>query len=93
MDTNQSASQHSELLSDLYELLVASAKKNVLKKAVLSKPSDNTIIKATLNIVTIAKQPCIQAEFFHKDNKVTHKNSLLTMLRRHFVTRLRNLVR
>ncbi len=61
-------------LIEICDLAIAAARKHVLRKMVLSKPCDKTLLKAVLSEKSIAKQPCLQTEFFHKDNKVTHKN-------------------
>ena len=56
------------------ELIINASKKHVLRKAVFSKPSDKTLIKAVASEKLISGKSVIQIEFFHKDNKVTHKN-------------------
>ena len=56
------------------ELIINASKKHVLRKAVFSKPSDKTLIKAVATEKLISGKSVIQIEFFHKDNKVTHKN-------------------
>ena len=58
----------------LYELLTLSAKRRALKKAVFSKPSDKSIVKAVITLRNIGSQNLLQAEYFHSDNKATHKN-------------------
>ena len=58
-------------------LILLSAEKNVLKKAILSKPLDKTIQKTVLTKRIISKKDALQAETFHKDNKATHKNLFL----------------
>ena len=68
-------SNNSEVLVDL--ILLAS-EKQVLKKAVFSKPSDKTILKMVLTLREIGSKPVLQAEYFHKDNKATHKNIALS---------------
>ncbi len=55
-------------------LLLLAARKGALKKAVLSRPSDKTLVKTVLSPALIGGSPCLQAESFHADNKVTHKN-------------------
>ena len=62
---------------ELSELSVAAAKKNILKKLVFSKPSDKTIIKMVITPKAIGGKGVLQAEYFHKDNKVTHKNIVI----------------
>ena len=62
---------------ELSELSVAAANKNILKKLVFSKPSDKTIIKMVITPKAIGGKNVLQAEYFHKDNKVTHKNIVI----------------
>ena len=62
----------------LCEVIFLAANKNALKKAVLSKPSDKTIIKAVVSPISLGGSPCLQAEIFHTDNKATHKNFSLS---------------
>ena len=64
--------------SSLCDVILAAASKSCLKKAVFSKPADKNIIKAVLTPVTIGGKPCLQAEYFHRDNKATHKNISLS---------------
>ena len=61
-------------------LALLSAEKNLLKKAVLSKPLDKTLQKTVLTKRVISKKDTLQAESFHKDNKATHKNYFLEEL-------------
>lgn len=56
-------------------VIVAAAQKGVLKKAVFSKPCDKSISKAVAVPLFIGGSLCLQTEFFHTDNKVTHKNT------------------
>ncbi len=72
--------EHNKDLIEISDLLLCSANKHLLRKAVFSKPLDNTLIKTVLSEKIIGKQPVLQAEFFHKDNKVTHKNFPLSQL-------------
>ncbi len=62
----------------LCELIFLAADKNALKKAVFSKSKDKTIIKAVVSPISLGGSTCLQAEFFHSDNKATHKNIALT---------------
>ena len=64
--------------SSLCDVILVAAKKSSLKKAVFSKPADKNIIKAVLTPVLIGGKPYLQAEYFHKDNKATHKNIALS---------------
>lgn len=58
----------------LVELTLMSVEKNLLKKAVFSKPKDKTLLKLCLSQKQIGKKNMLQCEYFHKDNKVTHRN-------------------
>ena len=58
----------------LCELILLASEKQVIKKAVFSKPDDKSIIKAVLTLRNIKNQNLLQAEYFHTDNKATHKN-------------------
>ena len=55
-------------------LIISAARAHALKKAVFSKPTDKTILKIVMSEKLISGNPTLQAEYFHKDNKVTHKN-------------------
>lgn len=54
-----------------------SARARKLKKAVLSKPVDKTLLRSVLTLRAIGGKAALQAELFHKDNKVTHLNFVL----------------
>ncbi len=64
-------------LEALVDLVLLAAEKQVLKKTVFSKPSDKSIVKMVLTLRDIGSKPVLQAEYFHKDNKATHKNIAL----------------
>lgn len=61
-------------------LIVESAEKGLLKKAIFSKSKDKTIIKTVLSPKVISGKSALQAETFHKDNKATHQNFILCEL-------------
>ncbi len=61
-------------IQKLSELILLAVKKNALRRTVLSKPRDKAIQKAVLTLATVGGKPALQAEFFHRDNKATHKN-------------------
>ena len=61
-------------LQRIADLTVTAANLQRLKKAVLSKPQDKTLQKAVLTLRKANRASVLQVEFFHKDNKVTHKN-------------------
>lgn len=69
-----------EKLLKISSLILLSAKKSLLKKAILSKPIDKSIQKTVLTKRAISKKDALQAETFHKDNKATHKNLFLDEL-------------
>ena len=69
-----------EQLLKICALIISAANKSMLKKAILSKPADKTIQKVVLTCKVISKKNSLQAELFHKDNKVTHKNFALDEL-------------
>ena len=58
----------------LVELTLMAVEKNLLKKAVFSKPKDKTLLKLCLSQKQIGKKNMLQCEYFHKDNKVSHRN-------------------
>ncbi len=62
---------------ELCELIVHSASKGALRKAVFSKSEDRSIIKAAASPISVGGSACLQIEFFHTDNKATHKNIVL----------------
>ena len=66
--------ERNENLSKICELIVLAANARKLKKAVLSKPSDKTLLRSVITLKAIGGKAALQAELFHKDNKVTHKN-------------------
>ena len=63
-----------DALNNICELILTAAKKSSLRKAVLSKCSDKSIQKAVITLRQFKDKVFIQTEYFHKDNKVTHKN-------------------
>ena len=71
---------HDESLLKITSLILRCASSGVMKKVVFSKPSDKTIIKTVLSPKQISGALALQSEFFHKDNKVTHKNFALDTL-------------
>ena len=66
-----------EKLIKISSLILLSAEKGLLKKTILSKPTDKSIQKTILTKRQISKKDALQAETFHKDNKATHKNLFL----------------
>lgn len=61
-------------LQRIADLTVTAANLQRLKKAVLSKPQEKSLQKAVLTLRKTNRASVLQVEFFHKDNKVTHKN-------------------
>ena len=66
--------EYNQHLLKISSLILEAAGKHLLRKAVFSKPCDKTLIKAVMSEKSISGRASLQAEFFHKDNKVTHKN-------------------
>ena len=69
-----------ESVLKISELILLATEKRLLKKAVFSKPLDSTLQKVVLSQKLISGKEALQAESFHKDNKVTHKNLFLDEL-------------
>ena len=67
MDNNKNI----ELISSLIHL---AASKNLLKKAVFSKPVSKDIVKAVATLKKLGGRNVIQIETFTADNKALHKN-------------------
>ena len=61
-------------LVDICQLILTAANKKVLKKAIFSKCKDKSIQKVVITLRQSKDKMFLQAEYFHKDNKVTHKN-------------------
>lgn len=61
-------------MSELLELLLLAARKEALKKATLSKPTDEAVAQTVLRPKRIGDKAVLQAESFMKDNKAIHKN-------------------
>lgn len=56
------------------ELISRSATAGALKKAVLSKPADKTLLRTVLTLRQIGGRVLVQAESFFADNKAKHEN-------------------
>ncbi|MBQ8850390.1 MAG: SAM-dependent methyltransferase [Clostridia bacterium] len=63
-----------DLLENISRLILSAANRQTLRKAVFSKPDDKALQKAVLTLRESKSKRFLQAEYFHKDNKVTHKN-------------------
>ena len=63
-----------DALKEICELVLRAGEKSSLRKAVLSKCGDKGIQKAVITLRQSKDKIFFQVEFFHKDNKVTHKN-------------------
>ena len=59
---------------ELCQILILSAKKGVLRKAVFSKSKNEKIVKANASPITLGDDLCLQIEYFQADNKAIHKN-------------------
>ena len=66
--------ERNENLLKISSLILEAAKRHLIRKVVLSKPLDKSLIKVVMSEKSISGKPTLQAELFHKDNKVTHKN-------------------
>ena len=55
-------------------LVLLAAAKQALKKAVLSKPDDKSVVRTVITPKVIGKKQVLQAETFLSDNKATHEN-------------------
>ena len=58
----------------LAEIVTLATTKNVLKKAVFSKPADARVLKTVATPKVIGGAPHVQLESFLADNKAVHKN-------------------
>ncbi len=57
------------------KILISAARKQLLKKAVLSKPlAESNSVRAVITLKSIGGTYALQVEFFRSDNKVTHEN-------------------
>ena len=68
MQTSQDFTQ------DLCRVLILSAEKGVLRKAVFSKSKNKKIAKAVASPINLGFDLCLQIEYFQSDNKAIHKN-------------------
>ena len=62
-------------------IIALCAEKNILKKAVFSKPQDRNVLRMVATLKVIGKKQMLQAEYFMRDNKAIHKNIDLSELR------------
>ena len=58
----------------IISLIELCSKKNILKKAVFSKPADKEVLRMVATVKLIGKKQVLQAEYFMRDNKAIHKN-------------------
>ena len=63
-----------QAILDAARIILLTAKKQKLRKAIFSKPADKSLQKAVLTPRETSNKFFLQIEFFKKDNKVTHKN-------------------
>ena len=56
------------------EIIKRSTELKLLKKAVFSKPSDKSTVKAIASLIKLGDKLFVQIETFLSDNKATHKN-------------------
>ena len=62
----------------LLRLILKSAQKELLKKAVFSKPDDKSIVKCVVTPKLLRGEAVLYIESFHSDNKAKQKNIPLT---------------
>ena len=65
---------YTESLKKVTDILIKSADKGVLKKAVLSKPQDKAVVRSVVTLKRIAGKDMLQFEKFCADNKALHSN-------------------
>ena len=65
---------YDEKIIAMAQALILCAEKQTLKKAVLSKHKDKSVLKTVITLKSISGQICLQAESFHSDNKAKHEN-------------------
>ena len=58
----------------IVSLIKLSASKNLLKKAIFSKPTDKETVKTVATVRTVSSDRVLQLERFTKDNKALHTN-------------------
>ncbi len=69
-----SLNTENQAILETAHIILLTAKKKKLRKAVFSKPADKALQKTVLTLRDTSKKLFLQVEFFKKDNKVTHKN-------------------
>ena len=65
-------------IETLVSLIKLSVSKNLLKKAIFSKPEDKETVKAVATVRTVGGESVLQLDRFTKDNKALHKNVKLS---------------
>lgn len=63
-----------DIASTLADIIISAVQKGALRKAVFSKSKDSELTKAVLSPKSLGGRLLLQAEYFHRDNKATHKN-------------------
>ena len=66
-----------EKTKDFCSAILCAGENQVLKKAVLSKSKDKSVVKTVLTLKSISGRICLQAESFCSDNKAKHENIVL----------------
>ncbi len=74
MSNLQNTSPTNDNVEEIISLLLLSANTETLKKAVFSMCSDKTVVRMVITQREISSDKVLQAEYFHTDNKATHKN-------------------
>ncbi len=70
-------SNFSANLLRIADMLLTSAERGLLRRAVLSKPASPTVKRGELRVVSLSRGASIQIETFTSDNKAFHNNILL----------------
>ena len=68
-----SIDEYSEALKKASNVIIKSAEKRLLKKAVLSKPTESTVTRTVITLKNISGHDMLQMEQFCSDNKALHK--------------------
>ena len=63
-----------DVITELSQLILIATERQTLRKAVFSKPNDKSLQKTVITLREVGGKRFLQAEYFHKDNKVTHRN-------------------
>ena len=76
--TCDGAMHRDEKYFSVCELILDAATKGILKKAILSKPTDADTVRACATVKTVGGSRVLQLESFTRDNKAHHENLSLS---------------